>query len=216
MNTPNTFRRHLLSTSVLSACALSLGLMNAPVMAQTNAKVLSNMIKQKRKEKAGKWSVPLPKVRGIAEDEMFKVPETYKLINVQILSGSKATPMAATAPTSTFLGGSTLALSAFASPPGAVAAGAALSADPAAPGAGSAAPAVPVASVRRRRAHQQIADDVPADASTRPQFGSWPATAAPCSVSWCPTGALPRWTTASAGTPSASSSERSPARSASG
>jgi peptide/nickel transport system substrate-binding protein len=41
MNTPNTFRRHLLSTSMLSACALSLGLLNTPVMAQTNAKVLS-------------------------------------------------------------------------------------------------------------------------------------------------------------------------------
>ncbi|CAG8482586.1 2582_t:CDS:2 [Diversispora eburnea] len=39
---------------------------------QQRAKILSNMIKQKRKEKAGKWTVPLPKVRGIAEDEMFK------------------------------------------------------------------------------------------------------------------------------------------------
>lgn len=28
------------------------------------AKVLSNTIKQKRKEKAGKWEVPLPKVRS--------------------------------------------------------------------------------------------------------------------------------------------------------
>lgn len=36
------------------------------------------MIKQKRKEKAGKWNVPLPKVRGIAEDEMFKVVKTGK------------------------------------------------------------------------------------------------------------------------------------------
>jgi hypothetical protein len=34
--------------------------------------VLSNTIKQKRKEKAGKWSVPLPKVRGISEDEVFR------------------------------------------------------------------------------------------------------------------------------------------------
>ncbi|CAJ0895351.1 1693_t:CDS:2 [Entrophospora sp. SA101] len=40
---------------------------------QQRAKILSNMIKQKRKEKAGKWTVPLPKVRGIAEDEMFRV-----------------------------------------------------------------------------------------------------------------------------------------------
>nr|KAJ0212152.1 hypothetical protein LSAT_V11C400204760 [Lactuca sativa] len=30
-------------------------------------------LKQKRKEKAGKWDVPLPKVRPVAEDEMFKV-----------------------------------------------------------------------------------------------------------------------------------------------
>lgn len=42
------------------------------------AKVLSNTIKQKRKEKAGKWEVPLPKVRGIAEDEMFKVMKSGK------------------------------------------------------------------------------------------------------------------------------------------
>jgi hypothetical protein len=28
---------------------------------QQRAKVLSNMVKQKRKEKAGKWDVPLPK-----------------------------------------------------------------------------------------------------------------------------------------------------------
>jgi ribosome biogenesis protein NSA2 len=30
----------------------------------SHAKVLSNSIKQKRKEKAGKWAVPIPKVRG--------------------------------------------------------------------------------------------------------------------------------------------------------
>ncbi|KAK8468256.1 hypothetical protein PHAVU_007G268100 [Phaseolus vulgaris] len=42
------------------------------------AKVLSNTIKQKRKEKAGKWDVPLPKVRPVAEDEMFKVVRTGK------------------------------------------------------------------------------------------------------------------------------------------
>ncbi|KHN48415.1 Ribosome biogenesis protein NSA2 like [Glycine soja] len=40
--------------------------------------VLSNTIKQKRKEKAGKWDVPLPKVRPVAEDEMFKVVRTGK------------------------------------------------------------------------------------------------------------------------------------------
>ncbi|CAO3599716.1 unnamed protein product [Absidia cylindrospora] len=42
------------------------------------AKVLSNMVKQKRKEKAGKWAVPLPQVRGMAEDEMFKVVKSGK------------------------------------------------------------------------------------------------------------------------------------------
>lgn len=45
---------------------------------QTRAKLLSNMIKQKRKEKAGKWQVPLPQVRGVAESEMFKVVKTGK------------------------------------------------------------------------------------------------------------------------------------------
>lgn len=44
----------------------------------TDAKVLSNTLKQKRKEKAGKWDVPLPKVRGIPEDEVFKVLRTGK------------------------------------------------------------------------------------------------------------------------------------------
>lgn len=46
----------------------------------TNAKALSSAIKNKRKEKAAKFSVPLPKVRGIAEDEMFKVIKTGKKI----------------------------------------------------------------------------------------------------------------------------------------
>eukprot|EP00914_Ancora_sagittata_P023848 GHVO01047561.1.p1 GENE.GHVO01047561.1~~GHVO01047561.1.p1 ORF type:complete len:261 (+),score=39.44 GHVO01047561.1:100-882(+) len=45
---------------------------------QTRAKVLSNMIKQKRKEKAGKWDVPLPKVKGVSESEVFKVIKTGK------------------------------------------------------------------------------------------------------------------------------------------
>lgn len=45
---------------------------------QNDAKALSSAIKQKRKEKAGKFAVPLPKVRGIAEDEMFKVLKTGK------------------------------------------------------------------------------------------------------------------------------------------
>jgi ribosome biogenesis protein NSA2 len=45
---------------------------------QNRAKVLSNMIKQKRKEKAGKWEVPLPKVKAISESEVFKVVKTGK------------------------------------------------------------------------------------------------------------------------------------------
>ena len=40
--------------------------------------MLSNSIKQKRKEKAGKWEVPLPKVRPVAEEEMFKVMHSGK------------------------------------------------------------------------------------------------------------------------------------------
>lgn len=43
-----------------------------------NAKALSSAIKNKRNEKAAKFSVPLPKVRGINEEEMFKVVKTGK------------------------------------------------------------------------------------------------------------------------------------------
>ncbi|KFD48022.1 hypothetical protein M513_11104 [Trichuris suis] len=45
---------------------------------QTRAKVLSNLIKQKRKEKAGKWVVPLPKVRAVDDAEAFKIVRTGK------------------------------------------------------------------------------------------------------------------------------------------
>jgi ribosome biogenesis protein NSA2 len=45
---------------------------------QSRAKVLSNMIKQKRKEKAGKWDVPIPKVKGMDEAEVFRVVKTGK------------------------------------------------------------------------------------------------------------------------------------------
>ncbi|BFZ62260.1 Ribosome bioproteinsis protein [Saitoella coloradoensis] len=45
---------------------------------EKDAKVLSSMVKQKRKEKAGRFTVPLPQVRGMAEDEMFKVVRTGK------------------------------------------------------------------------------------------------------------------------------------------
>ena len=44
----------------------------------TSAKQLSSAIKNKRAEKAAQFSVPLPKVRGIAEEEMFKVVTTGK------------------------------------------------------------------------------------------------------------------------------------------
>jgi ribosome biogenesis protein NSA2 len=46
---------------------------------ETNrSKILSNMIKDKRKEKAGKWNVPLPAVKGIAQDEVFRVIRSGK------------------------------------------------------------------------------------------------------------------------------------------
>jgi ribosome biogenesis protein NSA2 len=45
---------------------------------QSRAKTMSNMIKQKRKEKAGKWSVPLPKVKAVDEAEVMKVVRTGK------------------------------------------------------------------------------------------------------------------------------------------
>uniref|UniRef100_A0A8C8WB72 NSA2 ribosome biogenesis factor n=1 Tax=Panthera leo TaxID=9689 RepID=A0A8C8WB72_PANLE len=45
---------------------------------QSRAKVLSNMIKQKQKEKAGKWEVPLPKVHAQGETEVLKVIRTGK------------------------------------------------------------------------------------------------------------------------------------------
>ncbi|CZS89023.1 hypothetical protein WAI453_010428 [Rhynchosporium graminicola] len=44
----------------------------------TSAKALSSAIKNKRSEKAARFSVPLPKVKGISEQEMFKVVKTGK------------------------------------------------------------------------------------------------------------------------------------------
>lgn len=44
----------------------------------TRAKILSNTVKQKRKEKAGKWAVPIPKIKPIADDEMFKQIQSGK------------------------------------------------------------------------------------------------------------------------------------------
>eukprot|EP00922_Rhytidocystis_sp_ex-Travisia-forbesii_P046129 GHVS01068801.1.p1 GENE.GHVS01068801.1~~GHVS01068801.1.p1 ORF type:complete len:261 (+),score=37.75 GHVS01068801.1:67-849(+) len=44
----------------------------------SRTKVLSNMIKQKRKEKAGRWQLPIPKVKSMTEDEMFRVMRSGK------------------------------------------------------------------------------------------------------------------------------------------
>ena len=43
-----------------------------------DAKALSSAVKDRRKDRAAKFAVPLPKVRGIAEEEMFKVLKTGK------------------------------------------------------------------------------------------------------------------------------------------
>ena len=45
---------------------------------QRDAKALSSAIKERRKDKAARYAVPLPQVRGIAEDEAFKVLKTGK------------------------------------------------------------------------------------------------------------------------------------------
>ena len=44
----------------------------------SRSKILSNTVKQKRKEKAGKWTVPIPKVSPIADAEMFRVLSSGK------------------------------------------------------------------------------------------------------------------------------------------
>eukprot|EP00762_Andalucia_godoyi_P005089 ANDGO_03988.mRNA.1 Ribosome biogenesis protein NSA2 homolog len=44
----------------------------------SRAKILSNTVKQKRKERAGKWDVPIPKVKPMSEDEMLKVLKSGK------------------------------------------------------------------------------------------------------------------------------------------
>lgn len=45
---------------------------------ENRAKVLSTLVKQKKKTRAGKWDVPIPKVDPVAEDEVFKVLRTGK------------------------------------------------------------------------------------------------------------------------------------------
>lgn len=44
----------------------------------SQAKLLSSMVKQKRKDKAGKWEVPLPKVKAQSEAEVFRVLKSGK------------------------------------------------------------------------------------------------------------------------------------------
>ncbi|KAK6726511.1 hypothetical protein RB195_004688 [Necator americanus] len=45
---------------------------------QSTGTVLSNMIKQKRKEKAGKYQVPIPQVKAVSDAEAFKVVKSGK------------------------------------------------------------------------------------------------------------------------------------------
>ncbi len=52
------------------------------------AKLLSNALKQKRKERAGKWDVPLPKVRGLDEAEVFRVVKSGKRKSALLLFSS--------------------------------------------------------------------------------------------------------------------------------
>jgi ribosome biogenesis protein NSA2 len=83
------FKAHLKSSNVLTGTQVKSATPNEPSSTPlpqylldrsqpTNAKALSSAIKNKRAEKAAKFSVPLPKVRGIAEEEMFKVVKTGK------------------------------------------------------------------------------------------------------------------------------------------
>lgn len=53
---------YLRSISLISSGAVPAYLLDRENV--TRAKILSNTVKQKRKEKAGKWTVPIPKVRG--------------------------------------------------------------------------------------------------------------------------------------------------------
>ncbi|ESU37637.1 Ribosomal protein S8e [Giardia duodenalis] len=45
---------------------------------ENRAKVLSNLVKQKKKARAGKWDVPIPKVQPVTEEEVFKVLRSGK------------------------------------------------------------------------------------------------------------------------------------------
>jgi ribosome biogenesis protein NSA2 len=43
-----------------------------------SSRILSNSIRQKRKEKAGRWAVPIEKVKPMTEAEMFDVIRSGK------------------------------------------------------------------------------------------------------------------------------------------
>ncbi|VDL64497.1 unnamed protein product [Hymenolepis diminuta] len=45
---------------------------------QNRSKILSNTIKQKRAEKAGKWQVPIPKVQTVSEADAFRIVKSGK------------------------------------------------------------------------------------------------------------------------------------------
>ncbi|GIQ79920.1 hypothetical protein KIPB_000628, partial [Kipferlia bialata] len=45
---------------------------------QERSRVLTNMLKQKRKARAGRWDVPLARVKPITEEEMFRVVKSGK------------------------------------------------------------------------------------------------------------------------------------------
>eukprot|EP01070_Trichotokara_eunicae_P009710 Trichotokara_eunicae@DN6161_c0_g1_i5.p1 len=45
---------------------------------EQRTKVLTNLLKQKKKEKAGKWEVPIPKVKAMSEADMFGVMRSGK------------------------------------------------------------------------------------------------------------------------------------------
>lgn len=44
----------------------------------TNSQILTNLIRQKRKSKAGKWQLPVPKVQALNEAEMLRVVKSGK------------------------------------------------------------------------------------------------------------------------------------------
>lgn len=49
----------------------------------SRAKVLSNTVKQKRKEKAGKWDVPIPKVYAISSSSVLDVSFMFNGLDIE-------------------------------------------------------------------------------------------------------------------------------------